>query len=451
MAQSSDEIDRFLAEHPDIKFVDALMFDLVGEAVGKRYPVRDMAKLYDGGCAFCVGITTLDALGTSWDVEGIGFSDGDPDAIARPLPGTLVAVPWADGLGQCMIVPEDPNDPKGWCFDPRAILARVVERFSDLNLRPTVACELEFYLLKPERDEEGRVVQAAPARQGRDATAPRVLNFDKLDAWADFLADVDAACQAQNLPAGAASAEYGGAQFEINLGHIDDPVLAADQALLMRRVVQGVARKHGLIATFMSKPLTDQSGSGLHIHASMLDQNGQNVFDETRADKGARMLNAIAGMQATSWDALAFFAPNLGAYRRYEPDQFGPVNTSWGFNNRSVAFRIPAGPAKARRIEHRIAGADANPYLVMAAMLAGMHHGITNGLEASEPSTGNAGDSMDPDMPTHLWVALDRLAESDFFQDYFGERYPKAYADMKRAELDAFLADDQPREYDWFL
>ncbi len=451
MSKLSGDIQEFLSQHPETKFVDALMFDLVGEAVGKRYPVRDLAKLYDGGCAFCAGISTLDALGTSWDVEGIGFSDGDPDAIAYPLPGTLVPVPWAKDLAQCMIVPKNPDDPAGWWFDPRAILSNVVARFGELGLKPVVACELEFYLLNPERDDAGGVTQAAPNNPGRDAAAPRVLNFDKLDAWSDFLAEVDAACLAQNLPAGAASAEYGGAQFEVNLGHVDDPVLAADQALLLRRVVQGVARAHGLRASFMAKPLTDQSGSGLHIHASLLDDKGENVFDATRSDKGVRMLQAIAGLQATSWDALAFFAPNLGAYRRFEPDQFVPVNTSWGENNRSVAFRIPTGPPSARRIEHRIAGADANPYLVMAAMLAGMHHGIANELSATGPSEGNAGDSMDPDMPTHLWTALDRLAASELLQGYFGERYPKAYADMKRAELDAFLADVLPREYDWYL
>lgn len=451
MASFTDEIDRFLKTHPETKFVDALMFDLVGEAVGKRYPVRDIQKLYESGCTFCAGITTLDALGTSWDVEGIGFSDGDPDAIAWPQPGTLVPVPWADGLAQCLIVPENPDDPKGWWFDPRARLIEIAALFQDLKLRPVVACELEFYLLQPQRDENGSVVQASPENPSRDATAPWVLNFDKLDAWAEFLADIDAACQAQNVPAGAASAEYGGAQFEVNLGHIDDPVLAADQALLMRRIVQAVARKHGFLATFMAKPLTEQSGSGLHIHASLLNEEGQNVFDPRQDPDHTILRKAIAGLQATSWDALAFFAPNLGAYRRFEPDQFVPVNTSWGFNNRSVAFRIPQGSPSSCRIEHRIAGADANPYLVMGAMLAGMHLGITSDLDATSPATGNAGDAMDPDMPTHLWTALDRLAASKPMQNYFGSKYPKAYADMKRAELDAFLSEVLPREYDWYL
>lgn len=445
------EVSAFLEAHPEVSFVDALMFDLVGTAVGKRYPRRDIGKLYRSGCAFCAGITTLDSLGTSWDVFGIGFSDGDPDAIARPIPGTLVSVPWSKGLAQCMISPANPDDPKGWWFDPRAILTQVVSRFKDLGLRPVVACELEFYLLDPERGPGGKMRAAAPKSRGRDSTAPRVLNFDKLDEWAELLVDIDKACRIQGVPVGAASAEYGGSQFEVNLSHVDDPVLAADHALLLRRAIQGVARNHELLASFMSKPLTGQSGSGLHIHISLLDEEGRNFFDETGEHGRQTLSQAIGGLQATAWDSLALFAPNLGAYRRFEPDQFVPVNTSWGENNRSVAFRIPAGPPEDRRIEHRIAGADANPYLVMAAVLAGIHHGLTQKLDAGEAAEGNAGDSLDPDMPTKLWSALDRLERSQILAEYLGEKYLRAYAEIKRAELDAFLADVLPREYDWYV
>ncbi len=451
MAAYPAEVAEFLEAHPEINFVDALMFDLVGTAVGKRYPRRDIGKLYSSGCAFCAGITTLDSLGTSWDVFGIGFSDGDPDTVARPIPGTLVPVPWAKGLAQCMIAPENPEDPKGYWFDPRAILAQVVKRFEPLGLRPVVACELEFFLVDPERGPMGEIRAATPGFSGRDSAAPRVLNFDKLDEWAELLSDIDKACRLQGVPVGAASAEYGGSQFEVNLGHVTDPVLAADHALLLRRACQGVARKHGLLASFMSKPLTGQSGSGLHVHVSLLNDDGQNVFDETSAQGAETLSNAIGGLQATAWDALALFAPNLGAYRRFEPDQFVPVNTSWGPNNRSVAFRIPTSAPEDRRIEHRIAGADANPYLVMAAVLAGIHHGLSNKLDAGEASSGNAGDSMDPDMPTKLWSALDRLEASEIMATYLGAQYPKAYADIKRAELDAFLAEVLPREYDWYV
>jgi glutamine synthetase len=445
------ELDAYLAAHPGTRFLDAVMFDLCGTAVGKRYPVRDAAKVWSSGVAFCAGITTLDALGTCWDVNGIGFSDGDPDATSFPVPGTLVPVPWMPDVAQVMIAPAPPQGEAGWWFDPRQILASVVARFADFGLVPVTACELEFYLVDPTRDTDGMVHPARPARAGRAPEAPRVLAFDKLDEFADLLAEIDAACIAQGVPAGAATAEYGGAQFEVNLDHVTDPVLACDHALLLRRIVKGVAQKHGLDATFLSKPFTDQSGSGLHIHMSLADADGRNVFDDAQPDGDRLLGQAIAGLQATSADAMAIFAPNLNAYRRFGPNLFVPVNTSWGVNNRSVAFRVPMGGGKARRIEHRFAGAEANPYLVMAAMLAGVHHGLTQGLVPTPPSEGNAGEMVDPAMPMRLWTALDRLERSEILAQYLGPRYPAAYAAIKRSELDAFLANVLPREYDWYL
>ncbi len=445
------ELDAFLARHPSTRFLDAVLFDLCGTAIGKRYPIRDAAKVWSSGVAFCAGITTLDALGTCWDVNGIGFSDGDPDATSFPVPGTLVPVPWMPDVAQVLIAPAPPEGEAGWWFDPRHVLSTVVARFAELGLTPVTACELEFYLVDPARDAQGMVHPARPARAGRAPEAPRVLAFDKLDEFAPLLAEIDAACIAQGVPAGAATAEYGGAQFEVNLDHVTDPVQACDHALLLRRIVKGVAQKHGLDATFLSKPFTDQSGSGLHIHMSLADAEGRNVFDERTPDGDRLLGHAIAGLQATSAEAMAIFAPNLNAYRRFGPNLFVPVNTSWGVNNRSVAFRVPMGGGKARRIEHRFAGAEANPYLVMAAMLAGVHHGLVQQLTPTPPSDGNAGETVDPDMPMRLWTALDRLEGSQILADYLGPRYPAAYAAIKRSELDAFLAEVLPREYDWYL
>jgi glutamine synthetase len=442
------ELAAFLAAHPGTRFLDAVMFDLCGTPVGKRYPVREAAKVWSSGVAFCAGITTLDAQGTCWDVNGIGFSDGDPDATSYPIPGTLAPVPWQPGTAQVLIAPAPPEGEAGWWFDPRHILSQVVARFAGLGLTPVVACELEFYLLDR---ENGVPVPARPARPGRDPASARVLAFDKLDEWADLLSAIDAACQAQGVPAGAATAEYGGAQFEVNLGHLPDPVAAADHALMLRRIVKGVAQAQGREATFMSKPFAAQSGSGLHIHLSLVDADGRNLFDETTPDGDRLLGHAIAGLQATTAEAMAIFAPDFNAFRRFAPNQFVPVNTTWGVNNRAVAFRIPAGGGAARRIEHRFAGAVANPYLVMAAVLAGVHHGLTAALTPTPPSTGNAGETADPDLPLKLWSALDRLEQATILPGYLGARYPAAYAAIKRSEFDAFTAEVFAREFDWFL
>lgn len=440
------ELQAHLANHPDTRFVDALMFDLCGTPIGKRVPVAEAGKIWTSGVAFCAGITTLDALGTCWDVNGIGFSDGDPDALSFPVPGTLVPVPWQAGIAQVLIAPDAGRSGMDLWFDPRTMLQGVVGRFADLGLTPVVACELEFYLVDPARDATGRVTPARPRVAGRDPMGARVLALEKLDEHAALLDEIDRAARAQGVPAGAATAEYGAAQYEINLGHLADPVLAAEHALHLRRIVRGVARKHGLDATFLGKPFADQSGSGLHIHVSLADAGGRNVL----ADDDTRLGHAIAGLQATTAEAMAIFAPNLNAYRRFAPNQFVPVNTTWGTNNRAVAFRV-VGEGAARRIEHRIAAADANPYLVMAAVLSGLHHGLTRRLPATPPSTGNAGETADPDLPLKLWSAVDRLAAATVLPGYLGARYPAAYAAIKASELDAFLADVLPREHDWYL
>ena len=445
------ELSAFLARHPGTRFLDAVTFDLCGTPVGKRYPVRDAAKVWSSGVAFCAGITTLDALGACWDVEGIGFSDGDPDAFSFPIPGTLAPVPWEDGVAQVLIAPAPPEGAAGWWFDPRTILSGVVARFAEIGLTPVTACELEFYLVDPERDSAGMIAPARSPGGGRDSAAPRVLAFDKLAEWGPLLAEIDAACLAQGVPAGAASAEYGGAQFEVNLGHLPDPVAAADHALMLRRIVKGVARRHGLDATFMSKPFAAQSGSGLHIHLSLADAAGRNALAPDRDPGGRLMGQAIAGLQATTAEAMAIFAPDINAFRRFAPNQFVPVNTTWGENNRAVAFRIPGGDPAARRIEHRFAGAEANPYLVMAAVLSGVHHGIARGLSPTPPSTGNAGEVADPGLPLRLWSALDRLEAGTILPGYLGPRYPAAYATIKRSEFEAFMAEVMPREYDWYL
>ena len=448
----SAEVARFLRAYPDTRLVDAVTFDLIGNPVGKRYPARELAKVMDSGLYFCSAATLVDARGVTRDVAGLGFSDGDPDCPALAIPGTLVPVPWASvPSAQFLFSLRDPDGPGGWWSDPRTVLTRVADVLAELGLKPRVACELEFYLVGARRDAAGEVSVAEAPRSGRVSDAPRVSSFAKLDEFGDFLAEVDAACTAQGIPAGAASAEYGAGQYEINLHHVDDPVLACDHASLLRRAIKGVARARGLDATFMSKPFEDQAGSGFHVHVSLLDPDGNNVLDERRDGGEARLRHVIGGMRATAYEAMGIFAPNVNAYRRFSPDSFVPANLSWGANNRSVAFRVPSSEPSARRVEHRLAGAEANPYLLTAALLAGAHHGLTERLDPDPPALGNASAEADPDMPSTLWAALARMREATVLPRYFGERYWDAYTEVKSIEFDSFMRRVFAREYDWYL
>lgn len=445
------ELERFLAEHPHIRHIDALFVDLCGIIRGKRYPRDELEKLFSKGLQIPTSIYLLDVTGESLDPCGRGFSDGDPDGTAVPVPGTLVPVPWADHpLGQVLMTMNDnAGNPSIW--DPRNVAAKVLARFAETGLRPVVAFELEFYLLDRERDAEGRPQAPISPSTGKRDDSTQVYSITLLDDYAAFFRDVEAAAASQKVPCSVATTEYAPGQYEINLKHVADPLEAADHCALLRHIVKRIAAKHGLDATFMAKPHLDQSGNGMHLHMSLVDEAGNNAFDDGSEIGGALMRQAMGGLQATMAEAMAIFAPNVNAYRRFVANIYVPVNKSWGVNNRSFAFRIPAGPGEARRIEHRVAGADANPYLVLAAILAGLHHGISNELDPGEPWQGNASAEVDPDLPLKLEPALARLEQGEILPGYLSRSYVESYCAAKRTEFEKLSAAISRREYAWYL
>lgn len=431
----------YRARHPATTHLDALVFDVSGRAIGKRLPLAQADKPWDAGMRMPGSNLMYDARGRSHGVMGLGVTDGDPDAAAHAVAGTLAAVPWSAGGAQVLVALVDADGPL-W-HDPRAILGAAVARLGALGLTAVVACELEFYLV--ERDAQGRL---SPARPPCGPVSPgECYRFDKLDTYAPLLAAIDAALVAQGLPAGAASAEYGTTQFEINLDHVADAVRAADLASLQKRAIAGAARAAGADATFMAKPFADQAGSGLHVHLSLVDAAG-NIFDDRRVDGDVRLGHAIGGLRAQLFDMVAVFAPSLNSYRRFRPGLFAPLNASWGHENRTVALRVPAERGGGSRIEHRVAGADANPYLVLAALLHGVADGIERELDPGPPATGDAGRAADADFPRTLWRALDRFAASAAAATAFG-RFRDAYVELKMREAEAMIDDGLAIEQAW--
>jgi glutamine synthetase len=274
-----------------------------------------------------------------------------------------------------------------------------------------------------------------------------VYGLDPLDACDGFLARLGHYCASQALPAKGAVSEYAPAQFEINLGHVADPLQAADHAFLLKRAIKAAARAEGLQATFMAKPFADHAASGLHVHVSLQDRQGRNRF----AHDQAALHHAIGGLQATMAEAMLLFAPNATSYRRLRPLSYAPTAPTWGHNNRTVALRVPSGAQSARRIEHRVAGADANPYLVLAAVLAGIHHGLTRRLEPDAPITGNAYAEVPPSLPLGWGRAIDALAAAEVLPDYLGAAFCRLYRVCRAAEQDRFDALITPTEYAWYL
>ncbi len=445
-----DEFARFRADHPGIGYVDAVLADLSGVIRGKRLPVEEADKLFVDGIQMPYTLYCLDVTGDCSDPCGRGFSDGDPDGTHRPLAGTLVPVPWAEApTAQVLTTMFDADGPPSR-IDPRNVLADMCERFAETRLTPVCAVELEFYLFDRERLANGAPQPPLmPGTRLRDRSR-QAYSMEGLDAYGGFIGDVREACRVQGVPASAAITEFAPAQFEVNLHHVDDPRLAADHAVLLRRVVRNVARRHGLDASFMAKPYAGEPGSGMHIHLSLLDEDGRNVFDDGSVAGGERLRHVVGGLLAIQGEAMAIMAPSINAFRRFAPSLFTPVNRSWTVNNRSTAVRVPAGAASARRVEHRIAGADANPYLVLAAVLAGALHGLERRLDPGAPWSGNASAELDPSLPFSVPEALDALAAGAILPDLIGRDYVELYVATKRGEYARFMSQVSPLEYEWY-
>ncbi len=448
-------LEELLSEHPGIQYIDACYPDLSCVFRGKRFPVAQAQKLFQSGMMSPGGTFLLAVNGDCMDPDGMGVSDGDPDEVAKPIEGTLVTCPWAQlPTAQVMLSLESLTG-EPYYFEPRNVLSRVIEKFNNLELTPVVAFELEFYLLDCNRDESGGIqVPVGPLTGVRTGTT-QVYSMDDVEEFALYIDDVISGCAQQGILTGAISGEYAPGQFEINLQHSDQLLKAADQCMMFRRVVTSTARRHGYQATFMAKPWEEQSGSGLHLHLSLLDKQGRNVFDGGgeygSPECGSALLyQAIAGLQNAMADSMGIFAPNINSYQRFAPNMYVPVSTDWGFENRSVALRIPKSHGAARRIEHRISGADANPYLVLAALLSGVHDGIEHQRQASPPAQGNAGEELDPNLPFEPEKAFAQCQQSSLLQHYFGKRYIHAYGSCKLREIEEFR-ERKISQADWYL
>jgi glutamine synthetase len=327
----------------------------------------------------------------------------------------------------------------------------VLDRFRESRLTPVCALELEFYLIDRARTSEAGPQPPLDPRTGARESTGSVYGVDDLDRFQEFLLSLAKAAAHQGVPVSATSKEYAPGQFEANLKHQSDARHAADHAVLLQQIVKAAARSNGFDATFMAKPYADRAGNGLHIHLSLLDANGRNIFDDGTAEGSEKLRHAIGGLQATMAESMALFAPSVNSYRRFQPDMFAPVNRRWGVNNRSAGMRVPAGPSEARRIEHRVAGADANPYLALAAVLAGVHHGLENKLDPGPPAVGNVSRDPDLSLPFTIDDALQRLEQASILPTYFGEETLALYRETKRIEAQRVRRIIPPVEHEWYL
>ena len=398
----------WLVDNPEIRAIRVAAADLNGVARGKRMPVGAAHKVARDGTRFPMSVLNLDIWGEDIEDSPLVLASGDRDGVLRPTERGFVPMPWLNtptGLLPIWMFHEDGRPFPG---DPRHALADVQKRFTAKGLTPVVAVELEFFLID---DAGGRLRVPASPRSGKRRVAGEILSMRTLDAFDDFFTALYDACAAMDIPADTAISESGLGQFEINLVHQADALKAADDAWLFKMLVKGLARKHGFAASFMAKPYPDYAGNGLHMHFSVLDYVGRNIFDDGTEAGTDTLRHAIQGCLAAMPGSMLIFAPHANSYARLVPGAHAPTGIAWAYENRTAAIRVPSGPSAARRIEHRVAGGDVNPYLSIAAVLGAALNGIEDGIAPPAPITGNAYIQDLPQVPA-TWEAAMQAYES---------------------------------------
>jgi len=409
----------------------------------KRLPANQRDKLLRGETRMPLSTLCQDIFSEDLPhLTGSGLIDGDPDGACIAAPATLSVQPWYDAAEQVMIsLHDESGNPAP--LDPRGILQRQIAALADLGLRATVAVELEFYLFDSSTRTSG--VPAVPGRLAiaGEPNALQLYDARVMDRIEPVLDTIHRWSAELGIPAETSIAEFGPGQFEINLRHRDDVLQAADEAQLFRRIVDRAAFDAGLLASFMAKPYTEHGGSGQHVHLSLSDERGRNVFDAGQAPAcealgqarlAAPLAHALAGLLDTMPEAQLLFAPHGNSYRRLLPDSFAPHRVDWGLDHRAAAIRLPVTDGRDARLEHRVAGADANSYLVLAALLAGVRRGLERGCVPGAPPLQVGQESTAP-LLTHDWLlASERFHSSTAMRRLLGERVVEVFGAVKRHE-----------------
>ncbi|GGO51385.1 glutamate--putrescine ligase [Roseovarius pacificus] len=422
-----------LSDYPTIRVAAC---DLNGQMRGKRVPGDYAAKLDSGAVRMPLSVLNVDIFGADIENSPLVFETGDADGVLRPTGRGPVPLPWLNAPQPLIPMTMYHEDGTPFDGDPRHALEAVLERYAARGWQVVAATELEFTLV----DDSGDALKHVRSpRSGRRLDAPGILSMSQMDSFDDFLTALYEGCAAMGIPAQTATIEAGIGQFEVTLDH-QDALRAADDTWLFKALIKGLARRHGFAATFMAKPFDEDAGNGMHMHFSVLDGDGRNVFDNGGAAGTDTLRAAVAGCLAGMPPATLLFAPHANSYDRLVPGAHAPTGAAWAYENRTAAIRIPGGPPAARRIEHRVAGGDINPYLSFAAILGAAMAGIEDAMTPPAPITGNAYDLNLPGLAADWQTAIDRFEASELIARILPSGLIRNLVMTKRQELSAMSA-----------
>ncbi len=451
MRAEAGELRDFLAAHPGIEAFDLLLVDSNGILRGKTVRRHEMEGIYENGRNLPGSILGLDVAGEDVNETGLVWSDGDADRCAWPVPSTLAPAPWTDPpKGQFRVVLHE-IDGAPVAADPRHVLRRQIEALAARGFQALVAFELEFYLVETAGDGAAQPLPAILPLTGERSGGTHVYSIEELDRLEPFTRDLYRAAAAQGLPVETLISEYAPGQFELTLHH-REAMQAAEDLIALKHLLRGVARRHGMKACFMAKPFAGRAGSGMHMHASLCDPEGRNLFADRDGMLAPMLLHAIGGLLDTLGEGMLVMAPHHNSWGRFAAQSYAPTRPNWGINNRGVAVRVPAGSPGGRHLEQRMAGVDANPFLVAAVTLAAMMRGIAAGRDPGPPAEGDgsaAGDAAP--MPRSWAEAIEAAEASAFLKDTLGETMHHVLVAVKRAEAGRFAAYVSPLDYRLYM
>ncbi len=418
--------------------------DLNGQMRGKRVPPSYAEKLNKGAVRMPLSALNVDLWGA--DIEGspLVFESGDADGVLLPTDRGPVPMPWLATPTALAPMSLHNDDETPFAGDPRHALSAVLARYAAKGWSVVAATELEFTLLDASGDQPQPPFNPITKRKLDNES---VLSMSEMDAFDAFFTELYDGCEAMGIPAQTTISESGIGQFEINLNH-QNAMRCADDTWLFKALVRGLARKHGFAATFMAKPYVNDAGNGMHVHFSVVDAQGRNVFDDGGPDGTNKLRSAVAGCLAAMPGSTLIFAPHGNSYTRLVPGAHAPTGACWAYENRTAAIRIPGGAPVARRIEHRVAGGDINPYLMLAAVLGAALIGIEDAMHAPAPITGNAYEIDGLPQLAPDWSSAVTAFENDpIVARIFPGDLIRNMAMTKRQEIARFA--DRPADEHW--
>ena len=439
-----DAARAYLAGHR-LDEVECVVPDLSGIARGKAVPAAKFARQTHFFLPNSIFFQTI--TGGWGEIEG-ETDYTEPDMILTPDMETATAAPWAPERTLQIIHDAADRDGAPIPMAPRNVLRRVVSLFEERGWTPVVAPEMEFFLVAPNLDP-AHPIAPMMGRSGRPAAARQAYSLSAVDEYGPVIDDIYAFALAQGFEIDGITQEGGAGQVEINLRH-GDPVRLADEIFYFKRLIREAALRHDCFATFMAKPIEGEPGSAMHMHHSVLDAAGRNVFVDRQDRETPLFQHFVGGLQRHLPSVVAILAPYVNSFRRYTRDHAAPINLEWGRDNRTTGIRIPISEPEAKRVENRLAGMDCNPYLAIAASLACGLLGMTEGTEPSAEWRGDAYDGEEA-LPKGMAAALDAFAAAPAIRGVLGEPFCRVYEIVKAAEYEEFLQVISPWEREHLL